>query len=419
MKRKGILLVSLVSFVSLLVSCFHAPAPSPAPASPTQTASFGVSDLEVEPQEANVGDTVEISAVVRNSGSAAGNYTVTLLIDNSFQGGQDVSLGGNSAAKVTFRIAAGAPGRHSVNINGLLGEFLVVGSAPAPEPPPLSPSPPPEGLSDIEAFVATPDWQPSYTIAELTRIKEQMSKFFKEDYYGSRPYVSDEYSPNNLQALKQVLKDMKKLPWQYQAGYFDCSEMSALVELYLEVAGFDTVIVSGRDPAVQGPGHAWVVVFLENPAFQAVPVEATSLSIPKKTGNIYSNGVVMNYDDYLRSGWVLRDIYEAEAHRPQEFDWWNSYPLTLREVFGEPPAPVPAPAPTPSPAPIPTPAPAPTPAPTPAPAPVPVQTIQYQMPAGCVVRSSVAYSKYVNTGEQISGYAELTGKQYSTDWSCS
>jgi hypothetical protein len=401
MSRRAILInvIGLSLSCSLTISSCATPTPTQQPAPPS--ASFAIDDLVVEPNEVSPGETVTISAVVRNSGTAQGNYTATLLIDNNFESGQDVNVGGNGSAKITFRVAKNDPGTHSVNINGLVGDFVVLASTSTPPPEPTPPPSPAEDLPDIEAFVSTPDWQPSYTIAELTEIKLQMSQFFNEDYYGSRPHLSDKYDPHDLQALKQVLKDMKELPWQYQAGYFDCSEMSALVELYLEVAGFDTVIVSGRDPAVQGPGHAWVVVFLEQPEFEAIPVEATSLSIPRKTGNIYSNGVVMNYADYLRSGWVLRDIYEAEAYRPQEFDWWNSYPLTLDEIFGEPPAPTPAPTPTP----------------TPVPTPVVPQTIQYQMPSGCVVHSSVAYSSYLDAGEQITGYAELTGKHYSTDWS--
>jgi hypothetical protein len=77
-----------------------------------------------------------------------------------------------------------------------------------------------------------------------------------------------------------------------------------------------------------------------------------------------------------------------------------------------PPAAVP-PMPTPSPTP---PAPPSQPMPAPEPAPVP-QRIQYEMPAGCVSRSSVSYSNYLDAGEQISGHVELTGISYSTDWS--
>lgn len=234
---------------------------------------------------------------------------------------------------------------------------------PAPAPAPASaPTPEPQPI-DIEAFISTPDWQPSYTIADLAQAKAELANFFEESYYAERTYVAEKYKPHDLATLKQALSDMNQLPWKYKAGYFDCSEMSALVQLYLKVAGFDAVIVLGRDPEVQGAGHAWNTIFLQS---GAVPIEPTSLSIPKATGNIYGqppNQVVMNYGDYLRSGWVLRDIYEAWVWRPHEFDWWNSYALSMDELFGVPPTPVPAP--TPAPAPKPTPAPIPAPVPTP------------------------------------------------------
>jgi len=49
--------------------------------------------------------------------------------------------------------------------------------------------------------------------------------------------------------------------------------------------------------------------------------------------------------------------------------------------------------------------------------PAPPQRIQYEMPAGCISRSSVSYSNYLDAGEQISGLVQLTGISYSTDWS--
>ena len=239
----------------------------------------------------------------------------------------------------------------------LLLSVLLAASCVTINPPAQSPAPTPESQPvAIEAFISTPDWQPSYTIADLAQAKAELSKFFEDAYYAERPYVAEKYKPHDLAALKRALSDMNQLPWKYKAGYFDCSEMSALVQLYLKVAGFDPVIVLGKDPEIQGAGHAWNTIFLQS---GAVPIEPTGLCIPKATGNVYGQ-VVMNYGDYLRSGWVLRDIYEAWVWRPHEFDWWNSYALSMDELFGEPPGPAPAPTPKresymPTPAPTPTP----------------------------------------------------------------
>lgn len=45
------------------------------------------------------------------------------------------------------------------------------------------------------------------------------------------------------------------------------------------------------------------------------------------------------------------------------------------------------------------------------------QSIQYTMPAGSISTSSVTYTKALKAGDTISGYAELTGTNYGSDWS--
>jgi hypothetical protein len=54
--------------------------------------------------------------------------------------------------------------------------------------------------------------------------------------------------------------------------------------------------------------------------------------------------------------------------------------------------------------------------PIPQPSQIP-QSIQYTMLAGSVAGSSVSYTKMLNAGDTISGYAELTGTNYGVDWS--
>jgi transglutaminase-like putative cysteine protease len=62
--------------------------------------------------------------------------------------------------------------------------------------------------------------------------------------------------------------------------------------------------------------------------------------------------------------------------------------------------------------------PTPTPTPTPAPTPSP-QTLSYTMSAGGAVTSKVYYTNTLNAGDVVSGYIELTGKDYGSDWSYS
>lgn len=127
--------------------------------------------------------------------------------------------------------------------------------------------------------------------------------------------------------LQKALGELRQTPWVslYKVGYFDCSNMSALLQRELTIRGFESWIVIGKDPT-KPSGHAWVVVFVRSPSIKIVPVEATQLEIPQP-GSVYTftNGVVQTYDDYTRQGWVLQDIYQAIAWWSKgEFDWWNT-----------------------------------------------------------------------------------------------
>jgi hypothetical protein len=215
----------------------------------------------------------------------------------------------------------------------------------------------------IEAFVADPSIVPAITIGEMMATRARVEGSLGRPYYIDRPDIVAKYQPHDKAKLMQALADMKRLPWTYKAGYFDCSEASALAEWYLETAGFSSVMVIGRDPAAKRTSstHAWVVVLVTHPTLEAVPVEATTLSIPRKgIKNEYAGGGTMDYEDYITQGWVVQDIYQAEAWYPGEFDWWNSYPLKIEEILRKlatptPTPPIPAPTPiTPAPTPIPT-----------------------------------------------------------------
>ncbi len=304
-----------------------------------------------------------------------------------------------------------------------------------------------------------------------------------------------------------MLAEFKKTPWVslYKPDYFDCTEMSALLQRELTIRGFESWIVIGKDPNVPS-GHAWVVVFLRSPSIQLVPVEATALELPQPGSSYsFSNGVVQTYNDYSRQGWVLQDIYQAIAWWPMEFSWFDRtdilQKLGLPTIVTTPPIPTSiltlAPSSLPSgqvgvaysatltisggippyswtnsgsvppwllmlsftsssniglsgtpttagsysftvtvsdsstppltasmgytitisaksstPTPTPTP---PTPV-TPPPLPA-LEIIHYTMPPGSIAGSVVSYSKVCQTGEMVTGFAELTGTYYSSDWS--
>jgi len=99
-------------------------------------ANFSASSLNISPPEADIGKTVTISALVSNTGGLAGSYTVTLRIDEVVIATEDVTLDGGASQEVTFTTSKDVAGTHLVDINGLVGEFVV--KAPPPAPPPTN-----------------------------------------------------------------------------------------------------------------------------------------------------------------------------------------------------------------------------------------------------------------------------------------
>lgn len=105
------------------------------------------------------------------------------------------------------------------------------------------------------------------------------------------------------------------LEWlhSYQAGVFDCSEMSAYLEWHLENEGWNAVLVIGDTPFDSGY-HAWLLV--ETSEGQYMPVESTTIEIVW-WDNPY-------FDNYFTYDYEFETIHEAIAYYESEFDWWES-----------------------------------------------------------------------------------------------
>jgi len=193
-------------------------------------------------------------------------------------------------------------------------------------------------LPPIEAFVADPSINPGgQQLAGLSDVKVAVDNVCQLrfgqtfSYYQTSSALSDQYKPWGISQLQKVLDGFNKTPWvSLYSDSFCCRHMSALLQRELTIRGFESWIVIGKDPKVP-TGHAWVVVFLRSPNVQLVPVEATRLEIPQP-GKVYqfTSGVVQTYDDYTHQGWVLQDIYQAQAWAnlmswglTNNFDWWN------------------------------------------------------------------------------------------------
>lgn len=98
----------------------------------------------------------------------------------------------------------------------------------------------------------------------------------------------------------------------YEAGVFDCGEMSACLEWYLENRGWNVVIAVGDAP-FGGSYHAWLLVETSVGAY--MPVEATSLEILWWADPYFDNYFVYDF--------IFEDIHEAMDFYETEVDWWT------------------------------------------------------------------------------------------------
>ena len=130
------------------------------------------------------------------------------------------------------------------------------------------------------------------------------------------PYYTDihKYGTGSLEDLKELLDHFC---WTRSNDEgFDCSEMSAYMEWYLENHGFDTIIATNYTEH-----HAWVVVKhlkSEDGDYSDYPIEVIT---PKP--QIRYQGQRMDFYDCPDQ--IFNNIYEAVASEyPWEYDWWNA-----------------------------------------------------------------------------------------------
>lgn len=96
----------------------------------------------------------------------------------------------------------------------------------------------------------------------------------------------------------------------YQKFEFDCSEMSAYLERYLENLGWNASIAVGFE-------HAWLLV--ETSEGNYTPVEAPVLEVINDTDEFY--------DYYFDYDHLFKNIYSANEAAFDEFNWWIPYGL--------------------------------------------------------------------------------------------
>ena len=117
----------------------------------------------------------------------------------------------------------------------------------------------------------------------------------------------------SVDELADTVSDLRwKIPYSRS---FNCGEMAACLERYLEREGWHTLIVVGKPPFDRRSRtkHAWLLVETSE---GYIPVEPT---VPKVI--LPSNPY---YDNYFRYSHIFETPYEAELRFPGEFDFWNA-----------------------------------------------------------------------------------------------
>jgi len=80
-------------------------------------AEFEVTDLEVTPENVDPGETVEVSALVVNSGEEAGECVVEFFVEDNFESSRDIELDGGENERVEFLTSREGEDEHEVSIS--------------------------------------------------------------------------------------------------------------------------------------------------------------------------------------------------------------------------------------------------------------------------------------------------------------
>jgi hypothetical protein len=126
------------------------PAPSPLPLTTSAApgpAVFSLSQLNINPDTVNLGETAEVSILVTNSGDSKNNYDVILKISNLEEIRQEVNINSGQSAIVLFPLTLDVAGDYILSIGSMSGRLVVL----SPQPSGLiseEPSNPPGTIAD-------------------------------------------------------------------------------------------------------------------------------------------------------------------------------------------------------------------------------------------------------------------------------
>ena len=88
-------------------------------------ADFKISNLEISPAAADVGEKIVITAKIANTGGSQGSYVADLKIDGVVSQTEKLTIPAGTDYTQIFGLCADFPGTYQVNLGGLTGEFVV------------------------------------------------------------------------------------------------------------------------------------------------------------------------------------------------------------------------------------------------------------------------------------------------------
>ena len=98
---------------------------------PTTRAIFSVSNLTITPNQVKEGDPITISAIVANSGTDSGHYSLVLRINGVVEGINELALAPGTSQPAVFTVIKDIAGTYYVEVDGTSGTFVVIALVPA------------------------------------------------------------------------------------------------------------------------------------------------------------------------------------------------------------------------------------------------------------------------------------------------
>ena len=132
-------------------------------------AAFTISSLEITPEEVDIGENVNVSVRVDNTGESEGVYQVVCKVDGVVVDEKEITLAGGSGESVVFTTTFDEAGIQTIEVNGLTGSLIIKGDTSPPEHIPLPAEENPDIPSGEVAGLSDPDViEESSSTSELT-----------------------------------------------------------------------------------------------------------------------------------------------------------------------------------------------------------------------------------------------------------